>query len=150
MKSKTLTHSTTPPVAILISVLMLASAALAFEPKETVLHQLGTGTDGKAAYGRVISDAEGNLYGTTAFGGTSGAGIVFELTKPGVPGSWTETILYNFTGGNDGSQPWAGVIFDSAGNLYGTTYLGGTSNSGTVYQLAPPAQQGGSWTETVL
>jgi uncharacterized repeat protein (TIGR03803 family) len=149
MKSKTLTQSTTP-FAILISVLMLACAALAFEAKETVLHQLGTGTDGKAAYGRVISDAEGNLYGTTAFGGTSGAGIVFELTKPGEPGGWTETILYNFTGGNDGSQPWAGVIFDSAGNLYGTTYLGGTFNSGTVYQLAPPAQQGGSWTETVL
>jgi len=148
MKSKKFYRSTTPPLAVFIATLMLAGSMLASGPKETVLHRFGTGSDGAAAYGRVISDAAGNLYGTTAFGGTSGMGIVFELT-PGSSG-WTETVLYNFAGGSDGSQAWGGLIFDSAGNLYGTTFLGGTSNAGTVYELMPPARQGGIWTETVL
>jgi uncharacterized repeat protein (TIGR03803 family) len=113
-----------------------------------VVHRFGTGTDVAAAYGRVISDAAGDLYGTTAFGGTSGAGIVFELTNPGAPTGWTESILYNFSGGSDGSQPFGGLIFDSAGNLYGTTSQGGASNAGTVYKLTPG--KGGVWTETVL
>jgi uncharacterized repeat protein (TIGR03803 family) len=113
-----------------------------------VVHRFGTGTDGAAAYGRVISDAAGDLYGTTAFGGTSGAGIVFELTNPGAPTGWTESILYNFSGGSDGSQPFGGLIFDSAGNLYGTTSQGGASNVGTVYELTPG--KGGAWTETVI
>jgi uncharacterized repeat protein (TIGR03803 family) len=131
--------------AIVIVTLMLASNSAA----EAVLHAFRSGGgDGLAPYGRLISDAEGNLYGTTAFGGTSGTGIVFELTKSQAPGGWTETILYNFAGGSDGSQPWGGLIFDSAGNLYGTTFLGGTLNAGTVYQLSPG--QGGAWTETVL
>jgi uncharacterized repeat protein (TIGR03803 family) len=136
------------PLTISIVVLMLAGTLAASAPKEAVLHHFGTGTDGAAAYGRVISDAAGNLYGTTAFGGTSGAGIVFELTNPEAPAGWTETILYTFSGGSDGSQPYGGLIFDSAGNLYGTTYQGGTSNAGTVYELTPG--KSGAWTETVL
>jgi uncharacterized repeat protein (TIGR03803 family) len=148
MQHNKLFHSTNPLAAVFIAILMLAGTISASEPKEMVLHEFGTGTDGAAAYGRVISDAAGNLYGTTALGGTSGAGIVFELTKPRGPGGWTETILYNFTGGSDGSQPYGGLIFDSLGNLYGTTYQGGNSNDGTVYQLTPG--QDGSWTETVL
>jgi uncharacterized repeat protein (TIGR03803 family) len=148
MKSKTFFHFATALVAIFIVILTLAGASSASEPKETVLHEFGSGTDGAAAYGRVISDAAGSLYGTTALGGTSGAGIVFELTKPKAPAVWTETILYNFTGGSDGSQPYGGLIFDAAGNLYGTTFQGGASGAGTVYQLTPG--QGGTWTETVL
>ena len=73
---------------------------------------------------------------------------LFSSSRTRRPRAWTETILYNFAGGNDGSQPWGGLIFDSAGNLYGTTYLGGTSNAGTVYELTPG--KGGAWTETVL
>jgi uncharacterized repeat protein (TIGR03803 family) len=145
MKNQKVSHSTTPALAICLAILMLAGNSLA----ETVLHAFRSGGgDGLAPYGRLISDAEGNLYGTTAFGGTSGTGIVFELTKSQAPAAWNETILYNFAGGNDGSQPWAGLIFDSAGNLYGTTFLGGTSNAGTVYELTPG--QGGVWTETLL
>jgi uncharacterized repeat protein (TIGR03803 family) len=88
--------------AIVIVTLMLASNSAA----EAVLHAFRSGGgDGLAPYGRLISDAEGNLYGTTAFGGTSGTGIVFELTKSQAPGGWTKTILYNFAGGSDGSQP---------------------------------------------
>lgn len=147
MNSKKFYRSTVPPLAIFIAMLMLAGNILA----ETVLHTFRSGGgDGLAPYGRVISDAAGNLYGTTALGGTAGAGVVFELTNPGAPGAWNETVLYNFTGGNDGSQPYGGLIFDSAGNLYGTTYRGGTSNAGTVYRLAPPAGRGGTWTETAL
>jgi uncharacterized repeat protein (TIGR03803 family) len=131
MKSQKNSHSSSPPLAILIAVLMLAGNSLA----KAVLHTFRGGGDGIAPYGRLISDAEGNLYGTTAFGGASGAGVVFELTKSSA--GWTETILYSFTDGNDGAQPWAGLIFDSAGNLYGTTYRGGAFNAGTVYELTP-------------
>ena len=149
MNGKKLAHHATPPVAILISILMLAGTILSSEPKESVLHRFRNGgNDGLAAYGRVISDSAGNLYGTTAFGGTSGEGIVFELMNPRAPDGGTETILYNFSGGSDGSQPYGGLIFDSAGNLYGTTYQGGTSNAGAVYQLTPG--QSGTWTENVL
>jgi uncharacterized repeat protein (TIGR03803 family) len=151
MKGKKLARRRTLPVAIVVAILMLpGSVSAAGKSDETVLHRFGSGSDGSAAYGRVISDKAGNLYGTTAFGGASGAGIVFELVKPRVPGGGAGVVLYNFTGGSDGSQPYAGLIFDSTGNLYGTTYRGGTSNAGVVYRLRPPAQQGGTWTETVL
>jgi uncharacterized repeat protein (TIGR03803 family) len=148
MRSKKFSPSITPPLAIFIAMLILAGTIVASEPKEAALHHFGTGTDGAAAYGRVIFDAAGNLYGTTAFGGTSGAGIVFELANPEAPAGWTESVLYNFSGGSDGSQPYGGLIFDSAGNLYGTTFQGGASNVGTVYELTPG--KGGAWTETVL
>jgi uncharacterized repeat protein (TIGR03803 family) len=128
--------------------LILAGTIVASEAKEAVLHNFGTGTDGAAAYGRVISDSAGNLYGTTAFGGMSGSGVVFELTNPEAPGGWNEAVLYTFSGGSDGSQPYGGLIFDSAGNLYGTTFQGGASNAGTVYELTPG--KGSAWTETVL
>jgi len=150
MERKKLLSCTIPSLAIFMAVIMLAGTLFASEAKEAVLHNFGVGSDGQAPYGRVISDAAGNLYGTTAFGGTSGLGIVFELTNLGAPAGWTETVLYNFAGGSDGSRPYGGLIFDSAGNLYGTTYYGGTSSDGTVYQLTPPGARGGAWTETVL
>ena len=71
-----------------------------------------------------------------AVGGAYGSGAVFELT-PNSDGSWTETVLYSFTGGTDGGTPYAGVIFDPAGNLYGTTYVGGVYGYGTVFMLTP-------------
>jgi uncharacterized repeat protein (TIGR03803 family) len=149
MKCKKSSQSTHLPLAVFIAILMLAVTISASEWKEAVLHPFRSGNDdGLAPYGRVISDAAGNLYGTTAFGGTSGAGIVFELTNPEAPAGWTESILYNFSGGSDGSQPYGGLIFDSAGNLYGTTFQGGASNAGTVYELT--LGTGGTWTETVI
>jgi uncharacterized repeat protein (TIGR03803 family) len=128
---------------------------------EKVLHNFNNnGTDGYYPfYGSLILDAAGNLYGTTAAGGTGagcgqlgpGCGTVFELS-PKTSGVWTETILHNFTfNGTDGFEPLAGVIFDAAGNLYGTTVGGGTGTCydgcGTVFKLTPAA--GGNWTETV-
>ena len=114
---------------------------------EKVLHNFGSGTDGKTPYAGLIFDAAGNLYGTTLAGGTNGAGTVFELTPAG-GGTWTEKVLWSFGNGTDGYSPSGSLIFDAAGNLYGTTQYGGTSISGTVFELTPAA--GGTWTEKVL
>src|SRR5260370_23297686 len=102
MKGKKFYPSITPPLAIFIAILMLPGTLAASAPTEAVLHHFGTGTDGAAPYGRVISDAAGNLYGTTAFGGTSGAAIVFGVTNPEEPAGWPETMLYSFSGGSQG------------------------------------------------
>jgi uncharacterized repeat protein (TIGR03803 family) len=125
-----------------------------------VLWSFGSGpNDGGGPVGSLIFDHSGNLYGTTEGGGTNMNGTVFELS-PNADGSWTESILYSFcalTGCVDGSEPVAGLAFDSAENLYGTT-LGGGANScnsrlgscGTVFELSPTSSPGGPWTETVL
>jgi uncharacterized repeat protein (TIGR03803 family) len=107
------------------------------------------GTDGSGPAGTLILDAYGNFYGTTASGGAYDFGTVFEIT-PGADGAWTETVLHNFNNnGSDGYGPlFESLIFDSAGNLYGTTFAGGAYDLGTVFRLTPGA--GGTWTETVL
>jgi len=121
---------------------------------EQVLHSFAdNGTDGYYPLGSLIFDASGNLYGTTETGGNGtacdpvGCGMVFELTPTGGE-DWTENVLYNFGNGGDGTTPYAGLIFDGAGNLYGTTLSGGLWNYGTAFELT--AGTGGSWTETVL
>ncbi len=125
--------------------------------QETVLYAFTGGADGGYPQAGLIADAVGNLYGTAEEGGDLscnapyGCGVVFKLAPPAQPGgAWTETVLYNFTGAPDGAYPIAGVIMDSAGNLYGTTINGGTSGAGAVFKLAPPAQPDGAWTEAVL
>jgi uncharacterized repeat protein (TIGR03803 family) len=107
---------------------------------ETILHTFAkTGSDGETPYAGLIQGSDGNLYGTTYFGGAYGFGTVFKVTPGG-----TETVLYSFAGGSDGEHPYAAVIQGSDGNFYGTTYQGGTGGYGTVFMLTP----GGS--ETVL
>jgi uncharacterized repeat protein (TIGR03803 family) len=115
---------------------------------ENVLHQFTGGKDGGGPTG-LMFDQSGNLYGTTWFGGTSksSSGTVFKLT-PKPDGSWVESVLYSFTDGNDGATPQAGVIFDQAGDLYGTTISGGPHGQGVVFRLAQNAN--GGWTESVL
>ncbi len=115
---------------------------------EKVLHSFNdNGTDGDLPYAGLIFDAAGNLYGTTVAGGSSYAGTVFELTPHG-NGNWTEKVLHSFSNvGTDGASPFAGLIFDAAGNLYGTTTYGG-NHPGTVFELTPTG--GGDWTEKVL
>jgi uncharacterized repeat protein (TIGR03803 family) len=101
-------------------------------------------------HGDVIFDKTGRLYGTTYIGGAFGVGGVFKVTPAGGPGSaWTETALYFFDG-SDGGAPNDSLVFDGAGNLYGTTLIGGAANEGAVFQLTPPESGGDSWTETVL
>ncbi len=94
-----------------------------------------------------VFDTAGNLYGTTLDGGVYGYGTVFELT-PNSDGSWTENVLYSFTGGSDGGRPQVGVMFDAGGNLYGATFSDGEYGDGTVYKLTPNSD--GSWSESVL
>ena len=98
--------------------------------------------------GTLIWDGAGNLYGTTTVARTQNVGSVFELSPNG-SGGWTEALLYSFNNnGLDGTYPYAGVTFDSAGNLDRTTFNGGTYNYGSLFELTPIG--GGSWTETVL
>jgi uncharacterized repeat protein (TIGR03803 family) len=141
--------------------LLVASALASGQGRETVLYSFGTNAnDGSIPNGGLVFDAAGNLYGTTQRGGANAGGVVFELT-PVEGGGWSETVLYNFcaeTNCADGGLPLAGLILDSAGNLYGTTavggaYSGGTCRAagcGTVFELSPPAATGGAWTELVL
>jgi len=116
---------------------------------ETVLHSFGkTGSgDGSQPVASLASDSAGNLYGTTAGGGTYNEGMVFELSNRG-----SESILYSFTGGSDGREPYAALTLDSAGNIYGSTVAGGTGTKclagcGVVFKLS---QSGSKWSETVL
>ena len=98
---------------------------------ETVLHAFGGG-DGSFPRGVLIMGADDNLYGTTGNGGTAGYGAVFKLNPKG-----TEIVLHSFTVGNDGGYPSSGLVADASGNLYGTTYIGGASHLGTVFEVTP-------------
>lgn len=128
--------------------------------RKTTLHTFQGGpTDGQNPNGRLVLDKHGNLYGTTAGGGANAEadGTVFELT-PEKNGKWTETILHSFdcSEGNDGCEPYSYLVFDDAGNLYGTTLLGGggdtssycTNGCGTVFELSPGKK--GAWSERLL
>jgi len=99
--------------------------------KETVLHSFN-GDDGAYPIAELTADAAGNFYGTANRGGASGAGSVFKVTPTG-----KTKIIYNFHGGSDGSDPFAGLVADDAGNFYGTTTRGGAHDSGTVFKLTP-------------
>jgi hypothetical protein len=132
---------------------------------EAVLYRFTGGSDGANPGSSLIFDKSGNLYGTTFYGGTSpcpggysaGCGTVFRLTPARNPNlAWTKTVLWSFSGGSDGANPYRDriLIFDAAGNLYGTTYYGGASSGfagfGTVFELSPPTTTGGAWTEATL
>ncbi|MBZ5596909.1 MAG: hypothetical protein LAN83_01190 [Acidobacteriia bacterium] len=113
---------------------------------ESVLYSFEDGnSDGANPIGGLIFDSGGNLYGTTDYGGTNNFGTVFELRHSS--GGWTESVLYRFTGGSDGGNPVGGVVLDHEGNLYGTTYGGGASFGGTVFELTPGSA---GWTESAL
>ncbi len=101
-------------------------------PGESVLYSFAGGTDGANPYfAGLVQDASGNLYGTTAYGGTSSNnGTVFKITAAGV-----ESVLYSFAGGADGANPYASLVLDAGGNLYGTTQQGGANNTGTVFKI---------------
>ncbi len=156
MQTTRLPVATVLSFAIVATVLTMSGRALGAGSTEKVIYSFRGGNDGSSPMGALIADHAGNLYGTTAEGGSSncanGCGTVFRLTPPSAQGGpWTETVLYRFTAGSDGAAPESNLIFDAAGSLYGTTAGGGdASNDGTAFRLTPPSTQGGAWTETVL
>jgi uncharacterized repeat protein (TIGR03803 family) len=131
-------------LAALVATLTADSNAAA--ATETVLYKFSKPPDGTNPSGAVVFDAHGNLFGTTGHGGMDGNGTVFELS-PTSSGGWKETIIYDFLTGTNGSQPGS-LIFDPAGNLYGTTLFGGTYGKGVIYELSPNGS--GSWQQSVL
>jgi uncharacterized repeat protein (TIGR03803 family) len=152
MLSHRLSFSSTRAISIFVALVILRVAAVAAPPAQaqtfTVLHTFAGPPDGGFPNGGVIVDSKGNLYGTTSEGGTGscdgGCGTVFKLSPSG-----TETVLYSFTGTNgDGKYPQGGLVRDASGNLYGTTYGGGTSGTacsgygcGTVFMLNPTGHE---------
>ena len=131
--------------------LALRSSAAPAAP-ETVLYSFNYG-DGATPQASLITDAVGNLYGTTVKGGADRGGTVFELIPNAAKTTWTETVLYSFCKPphrcTDGTSPTGGLLMDGSGNLYGTTWGGGAYGGGTVFELIPDAAKT-TWTETVL
>lgn len=134
---------------------------------ETVLYSFPTSKQGYVPWGDLVFDKQGNLYGSTIFGGGKGTtcdafyqycGAVFELSPPKTKGGkWTEKLLHGFESGKDGANPNGGLVFDTKGTVYGTTYGGGnesgecgTGGCGTAFALVPPKEKGDTWPETIV
>ena len=141
-----------PPVFGLLRSLSWSLTVLHSAPARVSLWNFDdNGTDGFGPYAGLIMDTSGNLYGTTTTGGAYRYGTVFKLAPPSTSGAnWIESILWSFGNGADGNIPYAGLIMDKSGNLYGTTPSGGAYRYGTVFKLAPPSTSGGNWTESIL
>lgn len=114
-----------------------------------VVYSFAGGADGEYADTDLVMDGAGNIYGTTVQGGQNASGTVWELSPSG--GSWTHSVLYNFTGSTDGGEPYKGVTLDAQGNIYGTAVTGGSGSCeggcGVAYKLT---NSGGTWTQTVI
>jgi len=143
------------PAAAIFSTNLLAQEQAAAVTLSTIYSFAGT--DGLGPDGSLVMDKTGALYGVTYLGGASGFGSVFQLIPPAVAGgAWTESVLYSFAGGTDGSHPYGALAINTKGDVYGSTEQGGTVNAacpngcGVVFELVPPATGGAAWTETVL
>src|ERR1019366_5953849 len=113
---------------------------------ESTVYTFTGGADGAAPWAGVTLDQAGNLYGTTSSGGAFSGGTVYELSPAG--SGWTQKTLHSFQlSQTDGANPYAGLIFDQSGNLYGATQYGGSGGGGTVFELSP---SGGNWIFTTL
>jgi len=133
--SDLLRHTSATLIAIAFAT--AAQAGGSFEKSFYVFEKNIDGAgDGIAPSAGLIADSNGNLYGTTLAGGAAGEGTVFKIAP-----DRSETILHSFTGGADGYSPEGGVIRDAAGNLYGTTSVGGSSNKGTIFKITPDAKE---------
>ena len=107
---------------------------------ESVVYTFTNSNDGSHPWGGITLDQAGNLYGTSSAGGANGFGTVYELSPSG--SGWTFRTLYSFQGQADGGVPYAGLIFDQVGNLWGATTSYGSGNGGTVFELTP---SGNNW-----
>jgi uncharacterized repeat protein (TIGR03803 family) len=136
------------PLLASLVVIALVSAPASQGSSIRVLYAFGAGIDGAGPYGGLIFDSVGNLYGTTTIGGVYDQGTVFELTVNS-DGTYSETVLHSFNpNAGDGSTPYCSLALDRSGNLYGTTYYGGTYGNGTVFELARTGN--GMWSERIL
>jgi uncharacterized repeat protein (TIGR03803 family) len=144
MRSRNLFSGVGASLAVFaVSVFMIGACASA---QETVLHRFNN-TNGAEPLAGLIFDNSGNLYGTTFYGGTNGVGTVFKLTPQA--GLWEETVLHNFNdAGLGGFYANSSLVFDGSGNLYGTTFFGGVSGTGTVFEMSPT--KSGAWTLKTL
>ncbi len=168
LHSRSYVRSSTAPVSGMVRGALLCAAAL-FCPTsmraqyvEQVLWSFDYSNSSAVGYnieGGLISDSLGNLYGTTLSGGSTGNGVVFEVSPPSSGGtSWTETVLYSFCTDHpactEKTESWGGLVFDTKGNLYGAEYEGGIHGSGcyyngcgVIFELSPPSSGSGPWTE---
>lgn len=139
--------------AILLSSLTLTAHAVSAAPAIKVLYNFTGYADGGFPVNPVLVDSSGNLYGVTPTDGSGDGGVAFELSL-GSSGTWTETVIHTFgIEQGDGATPEGQLISDSAGNIYGTTAIGGdvscpNNQCGTVFELSPNSD--GTWTETIL
>jgi uncharacterized repeat protein (TIGR03803 family) len=136
---------------LIFAMACLGAVSASAQSELQVLHMFN-GTDGENPSDNLIADKDGNLYGTTEYGGANGYyGTVFELSPPkDSSGRWKEATLYVFANGGDGARPTAGLVFGNTGNLYGTTSGINAGDYGNVFELSPPTVAGDPWTETVL
>jgi uncharacterized repeat protein (TIGR03803 family) len=152
-------------ICMVIAAVVMVAARPVKAQTESVLLTFEATSSGSGPLGGLTVDSANNLYGTTTWGGiagrggpcdngNSGCGTVFELSPPKTGNAWTSTVLYRFTNSPDGSFPTGPLVFDKAGNLYGTTQYGGGSGGyntfGTIFELSPPSSGSGTWTETIL
>jgi uncharacterized repeat protein (TIGR03803 family) len=114
----------------------------------SVIYTFTGGSDGGWGIGSMAFDNHGNVYGATAHGGAYEQGVVYRLSPTADPSTWAYTVLHDFRDGDDGAEPWGGLIMGRDGNLYGTTSNGGSGFGGTVFQLRPNGD--GTWSETVI
>jgi uncharacterized repeat protein (TIGR03803 family) len=149
MKRMSLATDAIRILAIVLLAVNMASAAAT----EKVIHNFVPGNSGASPESTLVFDRAGNLYGTTSIGGSYacdiGCGVVFQLT-PNPGGGWTYHAIHAFRGGNDGAYPYftSGLVIDPSGNVYGTTYQGGTYGYGCIFEVSPTSD--GSWRETVI
>ena len=145
MGSRRVLHAAQRVLAILGAATLLATVAWAASTTK-LIYSFGGNGDGEYTDTELVMDSSGNLYGTSVQGGTFGGGTVFQVTPAGV-----HTVLYDFTGGADGGEPYKGVTLDANGNLYGTAVTGGGGSCeggcGVVFKLT---NSGGTWTQSVI
>ena len=145
MVSRRILSSVGRNLAIILAAAWVATAAWAASTTKLIYSFAGN-NDGEYTDTELVMDSAGNLYGTSVQGGTFGGGTIFEVTPAGI-----HTVLYNFTGGADGGEPYKGVTLDAEGNLYGTAVTGGGGSCeggcGVVFKLT---NSGGTWTESVI
>ncbi len=134
----------------LVASLALSGSPLAAQTAFQTIHVFSSPADGNSPRAALVLAPSGDAYGATLLGGSSNNGTVYQLTPVSGTEKWTESVIYSFAGAPDGANPAGALIAGPDGVLYGTTIAGGGGGAGTVFQLTPPTETGGAWTESIL